>query len=135
MINCLKHLRVYLLVHLHQNQTRKFIYNFLSQNVLIPPNTYYQHTLLQLFNKNWIYFFFLIFWPSRQKALFIQSRSFNRPANTFKRVLKEVVFSVKDSCIPRSTNSRLQLGECLRSYILFATRCKMIRAWLEQNLT
>ena len=38
MLNCFKHLWVYILVQMYRNQTRKGIYNFLSQNVLIPCN-------------------------------------------------------------------------------------------------
>ena len=32
---------------------------------------YYQHTILQLLNKNWIYFFFLIFWHAETPSLLL----------------------------------------------------------------
>ena len=32
---------------------------------------YYQHTILQLLNKNWIYFFFLIFWHAEPPSLLL----------------------------------------------------------------
>ena len=60
MLNCFKDLWVYILVQMYQNQTRKFIYNFLPQNVLIPPN----YILSIHFYNSWINIEFISFFSS-----------------------------------------------------------------------
>ena len=36
-VKLFKHFRVYILIQIYQNQTRKFIYNYLSQNIAYCP--------------------------------------------------------------------------------------------------